>query len=317
MIIDEVMRLIAKRDEILRKENPAEANRLIAQGAAFRASLAPEDLQWHYLTIILHDMPEGKTVVGRLDADPWKHPDPRVVEMWNLITDPANENVLKRRYDQRHNFNDYAKRTVEEAWKHLQARKQGRQGAIVVPITFEQARRIAQEKIGPDCGLLESETLEKPYGWCFFSQSKKYLESGKFEDALIGQGGFLVEKAAGRIFQFWSGQTLDRDLEEYEACSKYEIYEGNDLTITHVQDMRRTIDLLLKLEMTYAIPEEENGVIWRIPRKYTEEELRQALKKQPCRFVGHCFRRSYNVFEEIERSGCCRYELTEHVGPKE
>ena len=34
-------------------------------------------------------------------------------------------------------------------------------------LSFDEAKQIALERIGPECVLLESATLEKPYGWYF------------------------------------------------------------------------------------------------------------------------------------------------------
>lgn len=51
-------------------------------------------------------------------------------------------------------------------------------------ITFQQAKQIALDRIGPDCALIEKATVEKPYGWYFCYQSKAYLESRKIEDML-------------------------------------------------------------------------------------------------------------------------------------
>ena len=44
-------------------------------------------------------------------------------------------------------------------------------------ISFEEAKNIALAKIGPDCGLVESATIEKPYGWYFCFQSRASLKA--------------------------------------------------------------------------------------------------------------------------------------------
>ena len=65
--------------------------------------------------------------------------------------------------------------------------------------------------------LLEEDTIEKPYGWIFFYQSKPYLETGNISFALAGNGPFLVKKADGMIKVFGSAYGTDYYLEEYEA----------------------------------------------------------------------------------------------------
>ena len=38
-------------------------------------------------------------------------------------------------------------------------------------LSFDEAKRIALAHIGPDCRLVESRTIEKPYGWFFYAES--------------------------------------------------------------------------------------------------------------------------------------------------
>ena len=63
-------------------------------------------------------------------------------------------------------------------------------------MTFEEAQNIALSKINSDCDILSDSIIEKPYGWYFNHQSKKYIETGNISEMLVGSGGFLVEKTA-------------------------------------------------------------------------------------------------------------------------
>lgn len=83
-------------------------------------------------------------------------------------------------------------------------------------ITFDEAQIIALEKIGADCVILTRQTLEKPYGWYFSFQSKKYLETKNFSDMLVGSGGFIVEKETGKVVEFGSAYSLEKNFEIYE-----------------------------------------------------------------------------------------------------
>lgn len=47
--------------------------------------------------------------------------------------------------------------------------------------------------------LVESYTIEKPYGWAFFYNSKAFLETGNYGERLIGNGPVLVNKYTGEI----------------------------------------------------------------------------------------------------------------------
>ena len=177
-------------------------------------------------------------------------------------------------------------------------------------ITFERAKQIARERIGPNCGLLEDSIIEKPYGWFLSFQSKAFLRSGDISDMLVGSSGFIVERADGRVFGFGSAYPPEKWIANYEKGFKYNSY---DLTITDVRCMPTTVKLLEKLDMIYVIPEEQYGVVWRIPQQYTAKQLREALQHLPCTFRRQQFDYRVEVFDEINAAGCCTYTLQEHV----
>lgn len=177
-------------------------------------------------------------------------------------------------------------------------------------ISFEEAKRIALAKIGPDCGLVETATIEKPYGWYFLGQSRAYLETGDIGQMLIGSGGFIVERSDGRVVEFGSAYPAQQWIANYERGFKYNRY---DLSIVAVTNMPRAIELLGRLDMQYVVPEEENGTFWVIPRRYTSDQLRAMLGQLPCMFADQAFWHRMDVFDEIDASGCCKYELREHV----
>ena len=78
-------------------------------------------------------------------------------------------------------------------------------------ITFEEAEKIALNRIGEDCALIMDGIIEKPYGWYICFQSKKYLETGNFSDKLVGSGGFIVEKETGNLIEFGSAFPLEEN----------------------------------------------------------------------------------------------------------
>lgn len=47
--------------------------------------------------------------------------------------------------------------------------------------------------------LMAENTIEKAYGWIFFYNSKRFLETGDPLEALGGNSPILVESATGRI----------------------------------------------------------------------------------------------------------------------
>lgn len=176
-------------------------------------------------------------------------------------------------------------------------------------ISFEEAKRIAIAKIGPDCALVDSATLEKPYGWYFLGQSRAYLETGDIGKMLVGSGGFIVERDSGRVFVFGSAYPRERWIANYERGFKYDRY---DLNVVAVSDFRMAVGLLQRLGMQYVIPEEENGTTWMVPQNFTQDRIREKLARLPCVFANQAFWHRVDIFDEIDASGCCRYELHEH-----
>jgi hypothetical protein len=169
-------------------------------------------------------------------------------------------------------------------------------------ITLDEAKQIALSEIGQNLVLDESATLEKPFGWYFNRRTKD-------GDLLVGSNGFIVDRENGHIFQLGSMFPLERDFAAYEAGFRYDFY---DLRILSVDDLPKTLDLLLKLGMTYVIPEEEYGTVWKIPRSYTPEQIEDALHSLPCEFLEQKFYFQFEIFLEIKKTGCCKHQLIGH-----
>ena len=60
---------------------------------------------------------------------------------------------------------------------------------------------IAKAAIAVDGGVAISipQTIRKPYGWIFFYNSRRYLETGDALEALGGNGPIVVEREGGRL----------------------------------------------------------------------------------------------------------------------
>ena len=64
--------------------------------------------------------------------------------------------------------------------------------------------------------IAESETIERPFGWVFFYNSKGYLETGDFFERLAGNGPVLVDKQNGSVHFCGTIKTPQEYIEEYE-----------------------------------------------------------------------------------------------------
>ena len=72
-------------------------------------------------------------------------------------------------------------------------------------------------KQGDSLVIIESSTIEKDYGWIFFWNSKKYMETKNDRYLLYGGGPIVVEKVDGSIHQLGSAGGAEYQIELYEA----------------------------------------------------------------------------------------------------
>jgi Immunity protein 35 len=67
-------------------------------------------------------------------------------------------------------------------------------------------------------GVLQDEqTVDKPYGWVFFYQSREWIESPKTEDGLIGNAPIIVDRINGEIRVTGTAQPIEEYIAAYEA----------------------------------------------------------------------------------------------------
>ncbi|GJD59099.1 hypothetical protein MTDSW087_03284 [Methylobacterium dankookense] len=94
----------------------------------------------------------------------------------------------------------------------------------------------------------------------------------------------------------------------------YTKYDNWDLIVTSVRDVEQTISMLDFLRMTYIIPEEENGVVWKIPKKYSLEQIAKKLTDLPASFnLGSAFV-FWEKIEKFKKYEHFSFDLTENEG---
>ena len=91
-------------------------------------------------------------------------------------------------------------------------------------ISFQQARELVQNALDrayevPDdsCVIVDSYTIEKPFGWLFFYQSRRFFESGESGYQLAGNGPVFVSRRDGRLEFYGSRPTTEEIVAEIEA----------------------------------------------------------------------------------------------------
>ena len=179
-------------------------------------------------------------------------------------------------------------------------------------ITLDDAIEIAIAKEGGHLAVDPERIVERPYGWVIFPNTKEYIETGDVRSAVIGSGGVLVLKESGRAIQFGSAMRLEKHLEIYE--SGYLDHDTWDIVVTSVADKRASADQLLDLRATYVIPEEESGIVWRIPKQYTRRRMKALVSKPPLRLnIGSAYR-FYDSIDRLEQQRHFEYRIEPNQG---
>jgi|SRR6266849_8392031 len=88
----------------------------------------------------------------------------------------------------------------------------------------EQAEAIVATRLqamkldgGDEAVVLLEETMEEPFGWVFFYQSRRYLETGKFEHRFAGNAPFIVDRDSGELFTTGTAKPIAEYIAEYAA----------------------------------------------------------------------------------------------------
>lgn len=87
-------------------------------------------------------------------------------------------------------------------------------------MTHDDARQLALAKLRTyespeELVLLDSQTVERPYGWVFFYNSRRFVETGNVLYALAGNGPLLVCDD-GSITVLGTAHPLDVELRTFE-----------------------------------------------------------------------------------------------------
>ena len=92
-------------------------------------------------------------------------------------------------------------------------------------INHQQARQIASDWLiahparGSDGSLelriLDEHTIEADFGWVFFWQSQRFLETGNFSDQLAGNGPLIVDRRDGTVHRTGTAHPVEHYVQQY------------------------------------------------------------------------------------------------------
>ena len=89
-------------------------------------------------------------------------------------------------------------------------------------LTKSEALDLVSSKLlqmsGPDDPfvIVDAGTIEKPFGWVFFYNSQKFIETGDYRYQLAGNGPVIVNRSDGSVEFCGTSRAVDALIEEYE-----------------------------------------------------------------------------------------------------
>ena len=91
-------------------------------------------------------------------------------------------------------------------------------------LTRDQARAIVEKELSAaadaakcEVVVVESATNERPFGWAFFYESQRYLETGEFTHRLVGNAPLIVNRFTGEVVTTGTAHPTEHYLSQYEA----------------------------------------------------------------------------------------------------
>ena len=100
-------------------------------------------------------------------------------------------------------------------------------------LSFDDARKLAQEYVDglsrpaveglnghilppTECIVMDEHTITKSYGWIFFYQNRRYIETEIISYALAGNAPFIVESEDGSIHVLGTALPTEDYIAQYE-----------------------------------------------------------------------------------------------------
>lgn len=73
-----------------------------------------------------------------------------------------------------------------------------------------------EQATGESLFILEDRTLERPFGWVFFYNTKKYAETWEMIYMLAGNSPLIVDRMNGDVHETGTAEPIEHYIAEYE-----------------------------------------------------------------------------------------------------
>jgi hypothetical protein len=72
-----------------------------------------------------------------------------------------------------------------------------------------------ERESGCELALIDSATIERSFGWVFFYDSRRHIQTGNIRDAIAGNAPFVITRADGNVHETGTAQPLEHYLEGF------------------------------------------------------------------------------------------------------
>lgn len=97
--------------------------------------------------------------------------------------------------------------------------------ALDAGLSYNRAKQIAIDHIrkqsdipipGRDPAIIESETIEKEWGWVVYWNTSLFLDTGDYEHAIWGAPPLCINRADGSVKPLEGAKPFEREIRTYE-----------------------------------------------------------------------------------------------------
>ncbi len=177
------------------------------------------------------------------------------------------------------------------------------------------------ERFGQEYSLLEESVVDSERFYAFTFQANEFIQTGDLSFMTAGHGYTILNKEDGRWFSYGSRYSLTQaitlltDQLSIEGRIRREkqnfnMQEEYALRIDRVKRRWKLVEILMKFEVCYVVPEITGDAIYRIEKKYDDVRLLHRLSAPPTVF--HLINHSIDLIEALMNAKCCDFDLLLH-----
>lgn len=87
-------------------------------------------------------------------------------------------------------------------------------------IDRSEAKHLVEELLrresDEDIAIVEGATLERPFGWVFFCNTRQYVETGNVSHSLAGNAPYIVNQVTGAVVLTGTAYPIEHYISAYE-----------------------------------------------------------------------------------------------------